>query len=81
MHQVIGFRKLGEIMWSDIATAVQTIGFNAVFLLIMAYFLKYVFDRLQDTIDNFTGAIQENTKAVIEMSAKIKDHFGKDDEQ
>lgn len=62
-------------MWSDIATAVQTIGFNAVFLLIMAYFLKYVFDRLQDTIDNFTVAIQENTKAVIEMSAKIKDHF------
>lgn len=81
MYPVSGFRKLGDIMWSDIATAVQTIGFNAVFLLIMAYFLKYVFDRLQNTIDNFTGAIQENTKAVTEMSAKIKDHFGKDEEQ
>ena len=58
-----------------LVSAVQTIGFNAVFLFIMAYFLKYMFDRLQNTIDNFTEAIKENTIAVTTMSEKIRNHF------
>lgn len=60
---------------SDLVSAIQTIGFNAVFLLIMAYFMKYMFDRLQNTIDDFTDAIKENTVAISKMSEKIKAHF------
>lgn len=62
----------------DIVNAVQNIGFNAVFLLVMAYFLKYVFDRLQNTIDEFTSAIRDNTIAVTKMSEKLDTHLKSD---
>lgn len=62
-------------MLTDLVSAIQTVGFNAVFLLIMSYFMKYMFDRLQNTIDDFTDAIKENTVAISKMSEKIKAHF------
>lgn len=63
---------------NDLVSAIQTVGFNAVFLLVMAYFLKYMFDRLQNTIDDFTSAIRENTVAITKMSEKIKNHFNEE---
>ncbi len=62
----------------DIVNAVQNIGFNATFLLVMAYFLKYMFDRLQNTIDEFTSAIRENTIAITKMSEKLDNHLKSD---
>ena len=55
----------------DILQIVNTLGFNAAFLLIMAYFLKYIFDRMQNTIDRFSETISENTKILTELSERI----------
>lgn len=55
----------------DILQIANTLGFNAAFLLIMAYFLKYIFDRMQNTIDRFSETISENTKVLTELSERI----------
>lgn len=64
--------KEGELM--DVIKAIQDVGFNIVFILLMAYFLKYVFDRLQNTIDKFTEAITENTLSMEKVLEKLENH-------
>ena len=55
----------------EVVQLINSVGFNAAFLLIMAYFLKYIFDRMQDTIDKFSLTISENTKILTELYEKI----------
>lgn len=66
-----------------IIEAVKTIGISAVFVLIMAYFVKYMFDKFMKMVDDLntrhneqieqlTEVINNNTIAIQKLSDRIE---------
>lgn len=70
--------------WID---AIQTVGVSAVFVLIMAYFVKYMFDKFTDMIKELTAqhkeemttvndALLNNTVALQELTDLLRNEKG-----
>ena len=51
-------------MWNEILTAISSVGFPIVSFFIMAYGLKYSYDKSLDVNANALGKIGELTEAV-----------------
>lgn len=67
--------------------AIQTVGVSAVFVLIMAYFVKYMFDKFTAMIDTLNAqhkeemttvndALLNNTVAIQELTDLLKSEKG-----
>lgn len=67
--------------------AIQTVGVSAVFVLIMAYFVKYMFDKFTEMIDTMNTqhkeemstvneALLNNTVAIQELTDLLKAEKG-----
>lgn len=69
--------------------AIQTVGISAVFVVIMAYFVKYMFDKFTAMIDTLNAqhkeemttvndALLNNTVAIQELTDLLKSEKGGD---
>lgn len=57
---------------NEIITAITTVGFPIVMVLIVCWFVKYIYDTQNTTITRLTTVIEDNTKAIEKLIDQLQ---------
>lgn len=63
----------------EIINLINNVGFNAVCILGLGYFVKYVFDSYKTTVEGLQETLEKNTRIVEKLYEKLAG--GDDDER